>query len=143
MDGASCVVAFIGLGLQIHDTIKRIVDFLDQVKNAPNSIQRLRYELETLGSIIDAAIRNDEEKLGDVCEETQKAYERALGAVSYQCDALLNLLGKKLPSHTAKWRKRLLHSINHVFREDEIKQHIDNLERAKSSFQSAQLLITK
>jgi hypothetical protein len=142
MDGASCVVAFIGLGLQIHDTIKRIVDFLDQVKNAPNSIQRLRYELETLGSIIDAAIKNDEENLKDVCEETQKAYERALGAVSDQCDALLSLLGTTLPNHTAKWRKRLLH-LKHVFREDEIKQHIDNLERAKSSFQSAQLLITK
>ena len=142
MDPVS-VVALVGFGLQAIDTIRKLLDFLEQVKDAPSSVQRLKSELQILEGIVNTTIEDDKPKLEDVSERTFKTYQKALEAVSHQCQALLTLLEKTLAKNGMSRRKRLLNSLNYAFREDEFMKLIEDLERAKSSFQLAQLCITK
>jgi len=142
MDPVS-VVALVGFGLQAIDTIKKLLAFLDQVKDAPSSVLRLTSELQILEGIVNTTIEDDKQRLEDASERTFKAYQKALEAVSQQCQALLTLLEKTLAKHGMSRRKRLLNSLNYVFREEEFTKLVEDLERAKSSFQLAQLCITK
>lgn len=142
MDPVS-VVALVGFGLQVTDIIKRLLEFLDQVKDAPSSVERLKIELQILEGIINAAIEDDKQKLEDASERTWKAYQKALEAVSQQCQSILQLLEKTMAKKGMSRRKRLISSVSYVFREEEFTKLVEGLERAKSSFQLAQLCITK
>ena len=142
MDPAS-LVAFIGFGVQVVDVIKRLLDLIAQVKDAPNSVQRLRTELEILESIVGAAVRDDGEKFKHATVESCTAYQKALDAVNQLCGALLALLKNTLPRGSASRRKRLLGSLNFAFQEEKLAGLVMELERAKSSLLLAQMGIAR
>ena len=120
------------------DVIKRCIDLIAQVKDAPNSVQRLQTELEILKSIIVAAVSDKGEKFKYATEESFTAYQKALAAVDQLCVALLTLLLNTLPHGRVSRRKRLLGSLNFVLQEEKLAGLVAELERAKSSLLLAQ-----
>ena len=142
MDPAS-VIAFIEFGAEVVGVIKQLLDFVGRVKNAPKSVLYWRNEVEVLGSIVAAAIKDGRDMIELVRQETWDSYRRALEAVRERCFALLVVLKDSLPQKGISRRTNLLKSFNFVFNEEKFMKLVDGLERAKNSLLVAQMCMTK
>ncbi|MCJ1478572.1 hypothetical protein MMC13_007253 [Lambiella insularis] len=138
MDPAT-IFAFVEFSTETLVAIRQLVDFLRRVKDAPQCVLRWKNEAEILRAVVEAAIKDGKGMIDFVSRETWSSYQEALEAVREHCYDILTLLKESLPDGAKGRRRRILKSLNFVFRENNFKELVAALERAKTLLHLSQM----
>jgi hypothetical protein len=129
LGAASSVIAVISLGLQLANSVQRLVDFWDSVKDAPSEVAEIRSQLKVLGALLRSiesdthqSLSDSESSLGNDCLLICKASVAKLEKLSKAWNQELSRTGIR-----RKWS-----CLKKAFGEKKLASYWGELERAKS-----------
>ena len=128
MDGVASAFAVVSLALQLADSVKKLYDFWDSVRDAPRDIQATTSDLKILQSIL-SSIAHDAQHT-----EPDEILANALQSCNTEVSTLVSILEVIQPGfasrrlHTQKWT-----AIKAVLMGAKLKKFQDIVERLKTS----------
>lgn len=128
MDGVSSAFAVVSLALQLADSVKKLYDFWESVRDAPRDIQATTSDLKILQSIL-SNIAQDAQHT-----EPDEILTNALQSCNTEVATLVSILEGIQPGfasrrlHTQKWT-----AIKAVLMGAKLKKFQDIVERLKTS----------
>ena len=128
MDGVSGAFAVVSLALQLADSVKKLNDFWDSVRDAPKDIQATNSDLKILQSIL-SSIAHDAQHT-----EPDDILTNALQSCKTEVATLVSILDVIQPGFaSSRLHTQKLTAIKAVLMGAKLKKFQDIVERLKSS----------
>lgn len=122
----------VSLGLQLGDCARRLHKMYNSSKDAPNSLDRFAFDLETMAMCLHMLDQRRQHHSQNPAADILIRCITACQQATNEIQQLVDKMARRLEEH-ARMRGRLYF----VFKEQDIQELLNSLERAKSSIQFA------